>query len=164
MCDYTFHIAQFRGQADELCVSSLSCLTWSLVVIKRENQVGTKRERADLMLVIQKGSPHKPATMIRHGYHHVFPSILNFWNKQLVSQQSSIRSLTSDVCPSVCQQGWHKLRSLVPGVPYQTCGHLKGVMQGMPKIRSLHINFWILWAKVESSHHKPWDKQMPIKQ
>ena len=55
------------------------------------------------------------------------------------------------ICSSIHQHGWHQLRSLVLVVRCQTCGHLRWVLQGIPKIRSLCPPFWILWAKVNYS-------------
>ena len=67
-------------------------------------------------------------------------------------------------CPSLCQHRWHKLKSLVWVIPYQTCGYLSWVVQGIPNIRSLCPHFWILCAKVQFSHFHPWDRQMSVNQ
>ena len=45
------------------------------------------------------------------------------------------------------------LRPLGLGIPYQTCAHLRRILQGRPRIRSLCPHFLILWVKVEFFHY-----------
>ena len=40
------------------------------------------------------------------------------------------------------------LRPLSPGVPYQTCGHLRWILQGIPIISSLHTPVQILLSSL----------------
>ena len=56
------------------------------------------------------------------------------------------------------------LRSLGLVVPYQTCGHLKWLLQGICRIRSLRPHFWVLWVKVEFFHYNQWDRLKSINQ
>ena len=56
------------------------------------------------------------------------------------------------------------LRPLGLGVPHQTCGHLKWIVQCILKIRPLRHHFWILWVKDKFSHYNQRDSQMSINQ
>ena len=61
----------------------------------------------------------------------------------------SVNKAHQSVHPSV-SSNWGPW-SLVPGIPYQTCEHLRWLLQGIPIIRLLHPYFWILCAKVQFS-------------
>ena len=69
------------------------------------------------------------------------------------------------VCPFICLFARvYELRPLVLRITYQTCVHLRGELQSIPKIRSLHPHFRISWVKVQFSRYNYWDRQMCINQ
>ena len=45
------------------------------------------------------------------------------------------------------------LRPLGLGVLFQTCVHLRRIVQGIPRKRSLNAHFWILWVWVNFFSH-----------